>query len=382
MKIPVIFILALLLSFSCKKDKEEPSKENEILSFSIGNRKATIKGTEVFLSLPYNYSIKSLSPSITLSKNARVSPVPGLAQNFTEPVLYTVTAEDGSIQVYTVTVEVVSNSKNDILKFELAKGYDKFVGIIDTTQPVIKIPIPFYLKGTKNFITNIQISDSATINPPADSEFQFDGKPKEYNVTAQNGDEKTYTVYLQNSDNYVSSFTFPGLTEYASFSNDLQVTIVPILSNVDVSNLCPSITIPENATITPANGACGDFSKDVVYTVTSESGYAEKYVIRLEKRTIIIQYEDVDVYYSLYNGYFSFGYRAICSIDSAQLIKVASGQVVSCNVKSEEKQEGTFPQIAKVYPLKGSLISRNSCYKLKMFMSNGEAIVVHKELYF
>ena len=45
-----------------------------------------------------------LVPTIDLSANATSSPASGVAQNFTSPVTYTVTAEDGTTQAWVVTV--------------------------------------------------------------------------------------------------------------------------------------------------------------------------------------------------------------------------------------------------------------------------------------
>ena len=44
--------------------------------------------------------------SITISEKASISPESDTAQDFTNPVTYTVTAEDGTAQGYDVTVEV------------------------------------------------------------------------------------------------------------------------------------------------------------------------------------------------------------------------------------------------------------------------------------
>lgn len=62
------------------------------------NRKITAKVSP-------NEDITKLVPTIAVSEKATVSPASGVAQSFTSPVSYTVTAEDGSKQVYEVKVE-------------------------------------------------------------------------------------------------------------------------------------------------------------------------------------------------------------------------------------------------------------------------------------
>ena len=55
----------------------------------------------------FGTDVTSLSPNITLSTGATVSPNSGSAQNFTSPINYTVTAQDGlTMQAWIVTVTI------------------------------------------------------------------------------------------------------------------------------------------------------------------------------------------------------------------------------------------------------------------------------------
>jgi len=58
--------------------------------------------------VPAGTRVTALIPRITTSPQTTVSPLSGVVQNFSSPVLYTVTAEDLSTQAYTVTVAVPS----------------------------------------------------------------------------------------------------------------------------------------------------------------------------------------------------------------------------------------------------------------------------------
>ena len=66
---------------------------------------ATIAGTSVTLTVVPNQSVIGLAPTFTLSPFATISPASGSTQNFTNPVTYTVTAQNGTAQNYTVTVQ-------------------------------------------------------------------------------------------------------------------------------------------------------------------------------------------------------------------------------------------------------------------------------------
>jgi hypothetical protein len=60
----------------------------------------------VAITVPYT-NVTALTPTITIT-GATVSPPSGISQNFTSPVVYTVTAADFSTQTYTVTVTVAA----------------------------------------------------------------------------------------------------------------------------------------------------------------------------------------------------------------------------------------------------------------------------------
>jgi hypothetical protein len=83
------------------------SGTKDITGFSIKGIEGAIKagGRTVTVTFPYGTPVTSLSPLIT-HNGAGVSPASGAAQDFTNPVTYTVTAEDNSTAVWTVTVSL------------------------------------------------------------------------------------------------------------------------------------------------------------------------------------------------------------------------------------------------------------------------------------
>ena len=108
----VCLLIALVLMGCSKDDEVAKSSEKEIISFTfltVNNEnlnvaiEATIDETAntitVYLSSPEN---ASLIPTIAVSNKASYSPVG--VQDFTNPILYTITAEDAS----TVNYEVIA----------------------------------------------------------------------------------------------------------------------------------------------------------------------------------------------------------------------------------------------------------------------------------
>lgn len=92
-------------------------KNVDILSQQSQLKKGTLAGADsitvnqatlqVIIYMPYGSDIRSLSPAFTLSDKATISPQSATAHNFTMPVSYLVTAEDGTTKtIYQVKVNV------------------------------------------------------------------------------------------------------------------------------------------------------------------------------------------------------------------------------------------------------------------------------------
>lgn len=82
--------------------------QKDITSFTFGlpGESDDITGTAITITLPEGTDVTSLTPTIAIT-GVSVSPNTGVAQDFTNPVVYTVTALDASTKDYTVTVNLV-----------------------------------------------------------------------------------------------------------------------------------------------------------------------------------------------------------------------------------------------------------------------------------
>ena len=91
------------------------SSAKAITAFSFQGLTPAVVGTvneaahTIALTVPAATSLTALVPTITTT-GASVSPASGVANNFTNPVTYTVTAADASTQAYTVTVTLAAGS--------------------------------------------------------------------------------------------------------------------------------------------------------------------------------------------------------------------------------------------------------------------------------
>jgi len=67
----------------------------------------TISGSNISVTVPNIVNLTTLTPTI-VHDGKSINPAPDAAQNFSSPVQYTVTADDGTFQSYTVTVTVTN----------------------------------------------------------------------------------------------------------------------------------------------------------------------------------------------------------------------------------------------------------------------------------
>jgi alpha-galactosidase len=99
-----------------------PSSARDILTFNFpGLPASTFSGTNINVTVPHGTDVSALAPVFTLSPLATCSPVSGAVRNFATPQSYTVTAQDGSTQTYTVTV-TASPSPFNIWAADPAQG--------------------------------------------------------------------------------------------------------------------------------------------------------------------------------------------------------------------------------------------------------------------
>jgi hypothetical protein len=97
----------MLWSFTGCENDPELSGENKITAFKIGDIEASIFEVDQQISittLPADTDLKKLTPVVTVSSKASVSPGSGVEVDISGPVSYTVTAENGVTRTYLVKV--------------------------------------------------------------------------------------------------------------------------------------------------------------------------------------------------------------------------------------------------------------------------------------
>ncbi len=177
------------------------NSEKQILNFTIdGQVGGTIIDNEEFtllVEMP-NGAVLYLSPIIEVSEEATVSPESESFIDFSEgPVEYTVSAQDGSTQIYLVTVEAITDLEVRISSFTIENQIDETIFNHKEGTILIMMPIKTNLSELTPFI-ELEAAD-ATIYPESGVAQNFTS-PVLYTVTAQdNSITKEYYVTVRDA---------------------------------------------------------------------------------------------------------------------------------------------------------------------------------------
>ncbi len=177
---------------------EAPSTETDVLTFELAESTGAADidpvNATVDIEVTNGTDLTSLVPTITVSTGATIDPASGVAQNFSSPVDYTVTAENGTnTRSWTVTVTVAEepNDETEILTFELTESTGP--ADIDPAAGTVDIEVA---NGTDltTLEPTITLSPGATIDPASGVAQDFTNSVN-YTVTAENGtDSQEWSV--------------------------------------------------------------------------------------------------------------------------------------------------------------------------------------------
>jgi uncharacterized protein YcfJ len=244
----------------------EPA-EKAITSFGIGTAAGVITEQAITITIPYGTDITSLSPDILFTGSA-VSPASGTPQDFTGPVTYRVTADDGSTKDYTVIVRYAVSDTKVITAFKIGAA----AGII--TGQTIAVTVP-YGTDIASLSPDILFTGSA-VSPASETPQDFTG-PVTYRVTAGDGSARDYTVIVQQAASDEKILTSFNIGNAVGVINGQAITIT-VPYGTDITGLSPVIGFT-GAAISPASGAPQDFTNPVTYRVTADDDSAKDYTV-------------------------------------------------------------------------------------------------------
>ena len=173
----------------------ERSHNNEILYFGIDDYNVNIDhdNGRINITAPYGTDITALTPDIGIDYRASVVPKSKKTQDFTNPVIYTVTSESRETKEYEVIVSHdIASSENKILSFKVGT----IDGKIEENNIKVEVPNTENLSNIKPFIG---ISPNAKVKPASSEEVDFSKGEIDYTVTSQNGEQRVYKVSVIHS---------------------------------------------------------------------------------------------------------------------------------------------------------------------------------------
>src|SRR5690606_34183576 len=269
------------------------------LSFSFGMPPQTGAATinhatrKIAVEVEYGTNLTDLVAVFTLSAGASAK-ISGVAQvsgntanDFTLPVTYTITAEDGTtVQNWVVTVSVAPSTENEILEFGFGIPPQTGAATIDATNKTIDIELEYGTDLT-SLVAEFTLSDGATAK--AGDVVQESGvtandftSPVTYTVTAEDGvtvqDWIVTVAMTPNTEAEILEFGFgiPPQTKEAVINPDTRTIEIEAESETDLTNLVATFLLSEGATakIGETEQVSGitqnDFSSLVTYTITAE----------------------------------------------------------------------------------------------------------------
>ena len=259
---------------------EAPASTTDILTFTMPGQTsaADINSDDhtVTIEVAEGTDVTSLAPTFTISEGATSDPVSETEGDYTNPVIITVTAEDGTTsQDWTVTVSVATGQGDgtDILTFSYA--HEQQPAVIDAVNHTIDLVV----KNDQD-LTRIypywSMSEGAT-SVPLSGSFDDYSSPFIITVTAEDGtttQEWTVNASIADPGNDTDILAFNIAEETGNaIINDIAHTIaIEVENGTDLTDLTPIWTLSDGATSSPESGTTSDYSSEFTITVTAQDG--------------------------------------------------------------------------------------------------------------
>lgn len=183
---------------------QSTTSSNEIKAFRIDSINAigVISGNDINLTVPIGTNLNNLSASFSHDGNfVKVGAIEQISgnntQNFSNPVVYSVFAQNGSVRNYTVRVTTASTFSKEITSFLFFTPSS--TGVINQTNSIITLNVPSNTN-RKNLVAyftttgaSVNINGTEQVNGVTIVNFQA---PVIYSVVASDGTIRNYTVLV------------------------------------------------------------------------------------------------------------------------------------------------------------------------------------------
>jgi len=283
------------------------SNDNEIVNFNFpssknsvlpGDVSGEISETVITLEVPNVTNVTSLVAEYTTNStnvevNGTVQKSGVTSNNFSNPVEYTVIAENGDKKIYSVVVKKAPSGEKSLTDFSLNGN----AGTIDASTGAIQVELPprtTLLSLKASFSTtgkSVSIGDVVQESGVTENNFS---SPVKYLVSAGDGSKKEYTVtaiLLKDTAKEMSSFGFiksnnPVIStdvQLLNPGNDINI-VLPFGSpqgGLKASFVSTGDSVTINGVPQESGVTVNDFSSPVEYIVTAENGDTNKFTVNL-----------------------------------------------------------------------------------------------------
>ena len=268
-----------------------PSTLKAITALSLNGVVGTINetGKTIAVAMPFGTDVTALVATFTTTgtsvKVGSTGQISGTtANNFTNQVIYTVTAADASTQDYTVVVTVALSSAKAITTFSLAG----VVGTINETGKTIAVTMPYGTSVTALVATftttgaSVKVGSTVQISGTTANNFT---SPVTYTVTAADATTQDYTVTVTvvlSSAKAITAFSLNGVVGTINETGKTIAVAMPF--RTDVTALVATFTttganVKVGSTIQISGTTAHNFTSPVIYTVTASDATTQDYMV-------------------------------------------------------------------------------------------------------
>ena len=260
----------------------------------IGSASINEADKTILVTLPYTTTLNNLVATYTLSTGATAKigttvQTSGTTENdFTSPVVYAITSDDGLVtENWTVNVTIANTSAN-ITSFNIPNQTGSTV--INEEDTTISVTLP-YGTSANNLIATFSVSAGATAKVGTTvqtSEITANDftSPVVYTIKSEDGlTTKNWTVNVTVAKNTlanITSFSIPNQIGNTVISEANRTISVTLPYGTSANNLIATFSVSAGATakigatVQTSGTTVNDFSLPVVYAITSEDGLTTK----------------------------------------------------------------------------------------------------------
>jgi hypothetical protein len=282
-----------------------PSTATDILTFSITGQTSLTGDADahtIDVEVANGTNLGALTADFSLSAGATSVPATGATEDYTNPVIITVTAEDNTTtQPWTVTVTAGTaelSSENDVLTFIITEQTGD-AAVIDATNKWIEVDV---IAGTNlsaltpTYTLSTGATGAGVVNDVA-NDFSTD---RTLLVTAEDGTEQNWKVRVHvdgvaNSGANILTFTMPEQTGNATINDTEHTVAIEVANGTSLAALTPTFTISTGASSSPVSETEGNYSSDVTITVTAEDATPQDWTVTVtvaEATTTEVLFDD------------------------------------------------------------------------------------------